>query len=343
MLLLFLKERKAWILFFIVMQIWLNFILALDVAFVHTSTIYINSVNIILFILFLAWRFFIETRYLRKLNVMIQLEKQLDFDTLLALFPDGCTPFEHLFAEAIEEVVLKSREELNAVKVDFSEENDRTLIWIHEMKTPITAIRLMIDSIENPILQKKMELEWLRIHLLLDQQLHNTRLPSIGIDNMMETIVLQKIIHKEIRELLAWCMEKGIGFDLVDLEVEVLTDQKWFSFIVRQLLTNAVKYSDENTEIRVFVTRDQTGHVLLHIQDEGIGISKADLPRIFDKSFTGSTGRLTTASTGMGLYLAKNAAEKLGIVVLVQSELGVGTTFSLCFPLKNQFLQISSR
>ena len=325
------------------MQIWINFILTLDIAFVHISILYINTVNILLFILFLVWRFFVETRYLSKLNVLNQQENQLDMDTLLATFPNGASPFEHLFSETIEEVVLKSREELNAVKVDFSEEYDRTLIWIHEMKTPITAIKLMIDSIENPILQKKMELEWLRIHLLLDQQLHNTRLPSIGKDNMVESVVLQKIVHKEIRELLAWCMEKGIGFDLSGLEVEVLTDQKWLSFIVRQLLSNAVKYSEENAEIRVFVTRDQAGHVLLHVQDDGVGISKADLPRIFERSFTGSTGRLTTASTGMGLYLAKNAAEKLGIVVSVQSEQGVGTTFTLCFPLKNEFLQISSR
>ncbi|WP_342599469.1 sensor histidine kinase [Psychrobacillus sp. FSL H8-0483] len=342
MLLLFLKEKKAWILFFIILQIWLNFILTLDITFSHVSIRYINSVNTLLFIVFLTWRFFVETNYLRKLNE-VQRQAENEVDSFLNAIPDGTSPFERLISKSMEEMILKSREELNGVKVEFSEEYDRTLTWIHEVKTPLTAMKLMIDSLDNPSTQKKLELQWLRIHLLLDQQLHHTRLPAIERDNMIESVVLQKIVHKEIKELQSWCLEKGIGFDLDNLDKEVLTDQKWLSFIIRQLLSNAVKYSMENAEIQIFASKEDTGHIVLHVQDEGIGISQADLPRIFDKSFTGLTGRLTTASTGMGLYLAKNAAEKLGIVIFVQSEQGVGSTFSLRFPLKNEFLQISSR
>ncbi|WP_313892884.1 sensor histidine kinase [Psychrobacillus sp.] len=341
MLLLFLKERKAWIFFFILLQIWININLTLDIALSHVSVLYINAVNGILFLVFLIWRFFKETSYMRKLKVLHEQEK--DIFIFGESIPEGTSPFEQKITCALEVVVIKSREELNLTKVQFSEEYDDTLAWIHEIKTPLTAMKLMIDTIENPILRKKVELNWLRVHLLLDQQLHQTRLPTMEKDNRIEPVILQNVIHKEIRELQVWCMEKKIGFDLENLEEVVLTDQKWLSFIVRQLLSNAVKYSEEDNEIRIHVAQDEIGHILLHVKDEGVGITKADLPRIFDKSFTGSTGRLGTASTGMGLYLAKNAAEKLGISIDVQSEVNVGTVFSLKFPLKNEFVQITSR
>lgn len=341
MLLLFLKERKAWIFFFISLQIWLNVILTLDIALNHVSLLYINSVNSILFFLFLLWRYLNETSYIRKMKDLKEQEKEIN--SFLEAIPEGKSDFEQTISNALKAMILKSREELNMVRVKFYEEHDDMLAWIHEMKTPLTAMKLMIDFVDNPVIQQRLELAWLRIHLLLDQQLHQTRLPSIEKDTLIEPVELQKIIHKEIRELQVWCLEKKIGFDLEHLEEEVLTDQKWLSFIMRQLLSNAVKYSMESQEVRIYVTKDETGHSILHVKDEGVGITIADLPRIFEKSFTGSTGRMGTASTGMGLYLAKNAADKLGINIVVQSKVNVGTTFSLKFPLKNEFLQVLGR
>ncbi|MFJ8237399.1 ATP-binding protein [Ureibacillus sp. NPDC094379] len=211
------------------------------------------------------------------------------------------------------------------------------------MKTPLTAMKLMIEQIDDFKLNSKLEKEWLRIHLLLDQQLHNTRLGTIEQDNRMERFPLRMVVYKEIREYQPWCLEKGIGFDIEELTEEVITDKKWLAFIVRQLLSNAIKYSYENRDIKIYIEHDEHGHLLLQFKDYGVGIKEEDLPRIFNKSYTGTVGRGSKHSTGMGLYLAKGAADKLGIQILVQSNVNQGTRFTLSFPLQNEYQNIIGR
>lgn len=293
------------------------------------------------FVLFFMWRYFQETKYIKAIVNSLVNEKNLDF--ILESFPDGHSSFEKTLSTAIDNLVLAAKEELNQLKVEHLEENDHTLAWIHEVKTPLTSIKLMIDSLEDRNAQKKLEVEWLRIHLLLDQQLHNTRLSSIEKDYMIEEVDIQKIVHMEIKEFQAWCIQKNIGFDLENLEIKVMSDQKWLAFIVRQLVSNAVKYSHAGSEIHIRTDIDDEGHVMLKVRDSGIGISQADIPRIFEKAFTGKIGRQTSASTGMGLYLAKSVAEQLGIHIFVSSTIEVGSTFSLQFPLKNEIVKILGR
>lgn len=341
MFITYIKERKAWILFFLCIQLWLNIILTLDVAFQEISIVYINFVNVLSFLLFLVWRYSKETVYFKALEESLENKNKLDIS--LASLPKGESSFEKKLTNTIEELIFVGNEELNDMKVKHLEKNDHILSWIHEVKTPLTSLKLMIDTVENRSLQKKLEVEWLRVHLLLDQQLHHTRLPSIEKDNMIESVNIQKLVHGEVKQLQAWCMQKGIGFEIDLLQEAVLTDQKWLSFIIRQLLSNAVKYSYEDKEIHIFSRIDETEHLVLNIQDSGIGITQADLPRIFDKSFTGTTGREAVASTGMGLYLAKKAADKLGIRITVDSKIGEGSVFSLQFPLKNEMSRIASR
>ncbi|WP_144512668.1 sensor histidine kinase [Bacillus sp. FJAT-22090] len=333
MFILYIKERKVWILFFLGLQIWLNIILTLDIAFLDVAILYINLVYIVALLIFIWWRYKKETRYYK------ELEESSTFDSL----PKGESGFEKKITSIMEDLILVNNEELNQLKVEHLEENDRILSWIHEVKTPLTGMKLIIDAVKEYPLQKKLEVEWLRIHLLLDQQLHHTRLPSLEKDYIVESVKLQKLIHKEIKELQAWCMQKGIGFEIDLLQEEVLIDQKWLAFILRQLLTNAVKYSDVNKEIHIFSGKDEEGHTILTVKDFGSGITKADIPRIFEKSFTGTSGRNTVASTGMGLYLTKKAADKLGIRILVESEIEEGSTFTLQFPLKNEMSKIASR
>ena len=329
----YIKERKAWILFFVGLQIWLNIILTLDIAFQDVSILYINLVHLIAFLLFIWWRYKKETAFYKALGESVTIDS----------LPKGESSFEMRMTSIMEELILVNNEELNQLKVQHLEENDRILSWIHEVKTPLTGMRLIIDAVKERPLQEKLEVEWLRIHLLLDQQLHHTRLPSLEKDYLVENVPLQKLIHAEIKELQAWCMQKGIGFEIDLLQDEVLTDQKWLAFILRQLLSNAVKYSEPDKEIHIFSRKDETGHTVLTVKDFGSGITKADLPRIFEKSFTGTTGRNTVASTGMGLYLAKNATDRLGIRIAVDSKVDEGSAFSLRFPLKNEMTKITSR
>lgn len=337
----YIRERFTWVLFFMILQLWLNILLTIDVPFTNTSVLYMNSTNLLLFITFFLWRYFMETKFIK--SVLKVNQGAFTFDQLIARLPEGRSLFDKLMMDEIEEIIQSGKQELNDSHTMFLEERDQTLSWIHEMKTPLTSMNLMIDNVEDSILKKQLEVEWLRMHMLLDQQLHKTRLPFIEKDNVIEEVNLQKVIFQEIKELKPWCMQRNIGFDTDGLNKTTLTDQKWLAFILRQIISNAVKYSKEHKEIHISTSTDDSGHLVLSIKDEGIGITQADLPRIFEKSFTGRVGRESAASTGMGLYLAKNSAEKLGININVTSEVGIGSTFSLHFPLLNEMQQILDR
>lgn len=337
----YVKEKFAWILFYVLLQLLFNILVTIDISFANTSIIYMNSISLVAFLVFFLWRFFQETKLIRGLLKLQEHDSTLD--ELLEKLPVGRSSFEKIMMSKLQEVIQVGKQELNDSKTVFLEEKDQTLSWIHEMKTPLTSMKLVIDSVHDPKLKRTLNIDWLRIHMLLDQQLHNTRLPSIEKDNVIEEINVEKLIFREIKELKPWCMQRHIGFETEDLDQVVVTDQKWLSFIVRQLLSNAVKYSKENSEIRIYTKKEKSGRMVLSIEDKGIGITPADLPRIFDKSFTGKIGRESTASTGMGLYLAKNAAEKLGIKIRVNSTADVGSTFSIHFPLQNDMQQILGR
>ena len=163
-------------------------------------------------------------------------------------------------------------------------------------------MKLTIDAHCSEPVMRKLEAEWLRIYLLIDRQLYMTRLPSLESDYVLEKTAVQRLTAKEVRELASWCVEKNIAVEFEGEDAEVVTDRKWCRFILRQLLTNAVKYSPEGGTIVITSERLPSGNVSLMIKDEGPGIPAHDLPRIFDKGFTGGNGRIQNAATGLGLY-----------------------------------------
>ncbi|MEQ6355700.1 sensor histidine kinase [Lysinibacillus sp. M3] len=338
MLILFLRERLAWIGFFVFIIVMINVLFSLDVGLVGISILYINISMLISFMTFLFWRYVVEVGRLK--NFLGNVENQFDdvHSKNLVL-----SPFQMAYFTKIEEVLYGKNTELNQAKVQLQEYSDELLAWVHEVKAPLTAVNLMLDRVEDLTLRRRLETEWLRLHLLVDQQLHQTRLASIEKDNYMMEIELRTVVYKEIRAMQAWCIEKGIGFDVEELTDTVTTDAKWLAFIIRQILSNAIKYSPANSEVIIFTEVDATGATLLHIKDAGIGIRKADLPRIFYKSYTGTAGRESAQSTGMGLYLAHNVAQKIGVRITVQSSVGEGSIFTLRFPLQNEYVKLTGR
>lgn len=337
---LFLWERKAWIFFFFFLMGWMNISFILDAGFAGVSILYLDGISCLLFSFFLIWRYFTETKQLNRLddfransNLSLLSELQIDKNVFT---------FEGKYMEIMHEVIREKEAELSLVNIRLLEVSDELLNWVHEVKTPLTAMQLLLDQVENSKSRERLQKEWLRIYLLLDQQLHYTRLPSIDKDNRMEEVIIRNVVVKEIRDLQIWFLEKDIGLELMNLDVIVVTDQKWFAFILRQIFTNAVKYSRAHSEVCLSVEIDIEGHVLLHVKDEGIGIGSEDLQRIFQKTYTGTAGRESAASSGMGLYLAKNAAEQLGIQILVDSN-DKGTRFTLKFPIENEYVRTVGR
>lgn len=323
---LFLKEKRAWIGLFILLQLWMNVLFYLDEGFSKVSILYLNVINILIFLLFMSWRYVREMKRLRLLCSGSAVAGDV-------------SPFQQKILQHVTTTIDELEQKINKQKIDALERQDEIIAWVHEMKSPLTAMKLMNDQIEPYTLKERMENEWVRIHLLLDQQLHATRLSTIEKDNRIEKVDLQSVIYKEIGELRSWCFEKGIGIEVDKLDGPVVTDAKWLAFIFRQIFSNAVKYSNQNAEIHIYTERDAKEHVLLFVQDFGCGIAAEDLPRVFQKSYTGTIGRETTAATGMGLYLAKQSAEKLGIRLMIDSQEGIGTTVIIQFPLNNEYLK----
>ncbi|MEK4513449.1 HAMP domain-containing histidine kinase [Paenibacillus anaericanus] len=329
----FIRERYSWIILFILLQLLNIFIVFIDPEIPLKPLLYLVFLSTILFMGFVIIRYHKETRFYKGLE-----ERNNDLD--LSTLPSVGSPFEQI----VEDSILSQAEFLKQVAsqslMALEEEKDDLLSWIHEVKTPLTAMHLMIERLDNDTMKTQLTYEWLRIHHLLDQQLHQRRIPFIENDLFMERIDLEDIIFNEIKTLQSWCIQKGVGFDIQLDSPEVLSDRKWLAFIIRQLLTNAVKYS-ESSDI-IINSYPQADQVILEVKDHGRGIDPKDISRIFDKGFTSTTMRQDNAATGMGLYLAKKAAQSLLIQISVESALGVGSTFTLTFPKRNEFLNITS-
>lgn len=314
-----LKEHKWWIGFVLAINVFLNMLLLVDSGLANASIIYFNLVFYVLFILFLI------VLYKKDKKVLIEN----DFEQL--------SPVQQKVANYYKDDLAELKHKYMLLKNNYAEKDDELLAWVHEMKSPLTAMKLMLEQLNSEEHKGKLEKEWLRLYLLLDQQLHTTRILTIEQDSKIEPISLRSAVIEEVKSFQPWCMEKGLGFELDKLKEEVTSDKKWLCFIIRQYISNAVKYSLENNVIEVKTSYSPQGHLLLKVIDSGKGIATQDLPRVFKKSYTGSIGRESSVASGMGLYLAKQAADSLGLKLYLQSEVGKGTTAVIQFPLTNEY------
>lgn len=329
----YLAERRSWLLLLAAMHALLLTVAYLDASIPFWPIVYIAALNGIACALFVAFRCGKESRFYRRLNRWDEQEEGESFQ-------EADSPFERIVQEAVHAQTERYRQEAEERRQLLEREKDELLSWIHEVKTPLTAMQLMLERLPEDSLKDGLFYEWLRIHHLLDQQLHQRRLPFMHNDIVIGRVKLEPIVNQEIRALRSWCIPKGIGFDVSLAAEEAPTDSKWLGFIVRQLLTNAVKYSDSG-EIAVGSFR-RDGQIVLEVRDCGRGIAAKDLPRIFDKGFTSTESRQEGAATGMGLYLARQAARALSIDIRVQSRQGEGTVFALFFPPDNEWHRLNA-
>lgn len=329
----FLIERFSWIAFYLFFHLFILFVAYVDSAIPFPPVLYMVFLSFIMFCIFLTVRYKKETKFYRSLA---ERDDNLDLSNIA----DPESPFERIIERSISNQIDYLKHTASQGQMTLEQEKDELLAWIHEVKTPLTALHLMIDRIQDEELKSHMTYEWLRIHLLLDQQLHQRRLPFIENDLYIGNTDLEGIIFDEIKTLQSWCIQKGIGFDIHLEKADCLSDSKWIAFIIRQLLTNSIKYSEES-DILV-QSHESNGQTVLEVKDAGRGIDPRDLPRIFDKGFTSTINHQDHGATGMGLYLTKKVADSLFIDITVQSTLGEGTTFTLTFPKRNQFVKFLS-
>ena len=200
--------------------------------------------------------------------------------------------------------------------------------WIHEIKTPITAMKLLCEN-HRTDWTKELLLELEKTNRFTEQALYYARSEHTEKDYSVREMSLSQVVHQAIADNKYLLLQSGVRLEVEEMADTVYSDEKWVRFILNQLIANVVKYRSGQPVLR-FSTRRQQDQVILVVEDNGIGISPADLPRVFEKGFTGQNGRMVQQSTGIGLYLCKRLCDKLGIGIAAESS-GQGTAISLAF------------
>lgn len=208
-------------------------------------------------------------------------------------------------------------------QTDRRESMDYYTTWVHQIKTPISTMKMTLESSDTDE-HRELLAELFRIEQYVEMVLSYLRLGSDTSDYVFREYDLDSIIRQAIHKYAPQFVRRKIQLKYDGTDIKVLTDEKWLLFIIEQLLSNSIKYTYQGA-VTITVTPDK----ILNIADTGIGIAAEDIPRIFEKGFTGYNGRSNKKSTGLGLYLCKQAADNLSVKISADSTPGVGTTMSL--------------
>ena len=226
-------------------------------------------------------------------------------------------------------IIEKLYEELEKLTQENRQKNtdmvDYYSMWVHQIKTPIAAMNFLLDNEE--VDQKILQQELFKIERYVEMVLTYIRLDSISSDYVITKINLDEVVKDSVKKYATIFINKKIKLNYVSHETMVISDKKWLSFAFEQILGNSVKYSSTGGEITI-----ETCENKLVIEDNGMGIKEEDLPRIFEKGFTGFNGRYEKKSSGLGLYLCKKTLDKLGHHIEISSKVGEGTRIEIIFP-----------
>ena len=200
-------------------------------------------------------------------------------------------------------------------------------MWAHQIKTPIAAMRILVQSgmdreenEENQKLFRQLQMELFKTEQYVEMELSYLKIGDIAKDMVLERCDLGKVVRQAVKKYSRLFILQKLSLEMGEIAEIVLTDEKWLSFVVEQILSNALKYTKSGS---VSIYLEQEG--VLVIKDTGIGISAEDLPRIMEKGYTGYNGRIDKRSTGIGLYLCKKVMDKLHHQLRIDSEDGKGT------------------
>lgn len=215
-------------------------------------------------------------------------------------------------------------------------------LWVHEIKTPISSSKLIVQNNASDAVKSIGE-ELDTIESYVEQALFYARSNTVENDYMIKEITLEKPVFNALKRDSALLIRQGVSISLGDLDFPVFSDAKWLEFILHQLLINAIKYAKETAATISISAEEKENCCILTVSDNGMGITENDLPRIFEKGFTGTNGRLKGKSTGMGLYISKKLCEKLGLTIGAESVYGDHTTICIVFPKSSMTNMIATQ
>ncbi len=239
--------------------------------------------------------------------------------------PTAGTLMEENYQRVIKEILQAwQNERANQRKIN-AERDDYYALWTHQIKAPIYSMDLMLQTGDTT--PSKWKTELLQISHYVDMALKYLQLENLYSDLCLERVELLPLAQESIKKHSTILISKRLKMDLHDLNGTVLTDRKWLLFILEQLVSNAAKYTDHGS-IAIY----QPTPLQICVSDTGIGIAAEDLPRLFEKGYTGFNGRIHQKSTGCGLYMCKKVSVLLGCTLSISSQVNLGTTVTVNFP-----------
>lgn len=257
-------------------------------------------------------------RYFKKYTILANLKQEITYS--IENLPKGDTLIE---TECLELITIIYNDNLNyksTIERNQIDTLDYYTMWVHQIKTPISAMRLLLQ-VQDCTNTKELQSELFKIEQYVNMVLSYLRIDSTSTDFLIKSYSLDAIVKKSIRKYSKSFILKKISIQLDSISCNVVTDEKWISFVIEQILSNSLKYTNAGGKVHIYESSNR-----LYIQDNGIGISPEDLPRIFDKGFTGYNGRLDRKSTGIGLYLCKKILNKLNHKIEISSNIGTLVT-----------------
>lgn len=246
-----------------------------------------------------------------------------------------------ILTNSLYEINKSMIERINKYKSKTQDFKEYVELWIHEVKLPVSSLTLMLHNRKTEE-SKKLQEQLSRLDNYLEQVLYYVRSENAEKDYLITSIDLAKVISNVALKNKDILLEKKIDFIVSDVNINVLTDSKWLEFIINQIIDNSIKYSKEKNAYIKIIAKEEEDRVDLAIYDNGIGIKKEDLPRVFEKTYTGSNGRNGKNSTGMGLYIVKRLCERLNHKVSIKSVEKEFTCVKISF-IKNNYYQIAKK
>ncbi len=245
-----------------------------------------------------------------------------------------------ILKQILEQTDKSMLEKVNQYKYLTEDYKEYVELWIHEIKLPIATSKLVIENNKN-MTTKSIEEELEKVENYIEQALFYARSNTVEKDYYIKKSLLKDIVNECMKRNKNILIQEKVGINLHDLEVVVNTDSKWIIFILNQLIQNSVKYRKQGKDLEIEIYA-KTGkeNSILYLKDNGMGIKKGEITRVFEKGFTGTNGRLLNKkSTGIGLYLCKKLCNKIGIAIELNSVQDEGTEVRLVFP-QNSYLLI---
>lgn len=264
-----------------------------------------------------------------------------------AQLPEATGDVEMLYHRLLENQSIARSESESSAAIRQSQMRDYYSMWVHQIKTPISAMKLLLEAEREELGQlicddeqsqyllsdnmDSFEDELFRIEEYVSMALQYQRVSSTENDFVLEKVSVDGVIRDTIKKYAKIMIRRHIGINYSGTGQEVYTDGKWLAFMLEQILSNAIKYTPQG--FVTIETAEEKDRFFITIKDTGIGIKAEDLPRVFEKGYTGYNGHADKKATGIGLYLCRQMADKLGHTIRMESEIGKGTKVWIGFDL----------